>query len=323
MTENRQTRSTSTKIAIVGAGAVGTAVAYSSLIRGVARTVALLDINKAKVTAEVLDLSHGLEFVPRADIIGDDDVAVCAGADVVVFTAGAKQKPGQSRLELAEATIGLTKKILPGLLDVAPDAIYVMVTNPVDIVTYAALKFSGLPRNQLFGSGTVLDSSRLRFLLSQYTGVAPQNVHAYIAGEHGDSEIPLWTSATIGAVPLLEWEALPGYQPLDEAARRSIHHDVVHAAYKIIEGKGATNYAIGLAATRIVEAILKDEHRILPVSTVAEGFAGLDDVCLSLPAVVGRSGCGRRLDVKLSDDERAGLLASAQTLREMQAGFGL
>ena len=297
----------------------------------------MIEIDEAFTAADDADILSGADdsdvifdcdendgfYGDDADIIGDDDVAVCAGADVVVFTAGAKQKPGQSRLELAEATIGLTKKILPGLLDVAPDAIYVMVTNPVDIVTYAALKFSGLPRNQLFGSGTVLDSSRLRFLLSQYTGVAPQNVHAYIAGEHGDSEIPLWTSATIGAVPLLEWEALPGYQPLDEAARRSIHHDVVHAAYKIIEGKGATNYAIGLAATRIVEAILKDEHRILPVSTVAEGFAGLDDVCLSLPAVVGRSGCGRRLDVKLSDDERAGLLASAQTLREMQAGFGL
>lgn len=312
-----------TKLAIIGAGAVGTAVAYASLIRGVARTIALMDINTAKVTAEVLDMSHGLEFVPRTDIIGSDDIAVCAGADVVVFTAGAKQKPGQSRLELAEATIGLTQKIMPGLIEVAPDAIYVMVTNPVDIVTYAALKYSGLPHNQLFGSGTVLDSSRLRFLIAQHAGVAVQNVHAYIAGEHGDSEIPLWSSASIGGVPLTDWQPLPGRDSMDESVRATIHHEVVHAAYKIIEGKGATNYAIGLATTRIVEAILKDEHRVLPVSTVATGFEGLDDVCLSLPTLVDRGGAQSRLEIALSDSERAGLMASAETLRKMQAKFGL
>lgn len=312
-----------TKVAIIGAGAVGTAVAYASLIRGVARTVALMDIDAAKVNAEVLDLSHGLEFMPRADIIGSDDVSVCAGADVVVMTAGAKQKPGQSRLELAEATIGLTRSILPGVLEVAPDAVYVMVTNPVDLVTYAALKHSGLPPNRLFGSGTVLDSSRLRFLIAQFCGVAVQNVHAYIAGEHGDSEIPLWSSATIGGVPLTRWQPLPGRPSLDDQARAGIAREVVTAAYRIIEGKGATNYAIGLAATRIVEAILRDEHRVLPVSTLAQGFAGLDDVCLSLPSLVDRQGCGRRLEIALSDQERAGLLASAQTLREMQARFGL
>ncbi len=262
-----------TKLAIIGAGAVGTAIAYSALIRGVARTVALLDIKATKVTAEVLDLSHGLEFVPpRADIIGSDDVSVCAGADVVVFTAGAKQKPGQSRLELAEATIGLTRSILPGVLEVAPNAIYLMVTNPVDVVTYAAQRVTGLPSNRLFGSGTVLDSSRLRFLIAQHCGVAVQSVHSYIVGEHGDSEIPLWSSATIGGVPLTSWKALPGRPAMDSVARERIRSEVVHAAYAIIEGKGATNYAIGLAATRIVEAVLGDEHRVLPVSTVASGF---------------------------------------------------
>lgn len=312
-----------TKLAIIGAGAVGTAVAYASLIRGVARTVALMDIDKPKVEAEALDMSHGLEFIPRADILGSDDIEVCRDADVVVFTAGAKQKPGQSRLELAEATIGLTQKIMPNVLKVAPNAVYVMVTNPVDLVNYAALKYSGLPSNQLFGSGTVLDSSRLRFLIAQYTGVAVQNVHAYIAGEHGDSEIPLWSTAAIGGIPLLDWQPLPGHQPLDEKARNDIHHEVVHAAYKIIEGKGATNYAIGLSATRIVEAILDDEHRVLPVSTVAEGFAGLEDVCLSLPALVDRRGASRRLEIPLSSDERAGLMASAETLRETQKKFGL
>ena len=192
-----------TKLAIIGAGAVGTAIAYSALIRGVARSIALMDVNAAKVAAEVLDLSHGLEFVPRADVVGSDDMSVCAGADVVVMTAGAKQKPGQSRLELAEATIGLTRSILPRVLEVAPDAIYLMVTNPVDVVTRAALEVSGLPPNRVFGSGTVLDSSRLRFLIADHCGVAVQSVHAYIVGEHGDTEFPLWSHATIGTVPIL------------------------------------------------------------------------------------------------------------------------
>ncbi|MBD0861965.1 L-lactate dehydrogenase [Gordonia sp. zg691] len=312
-----------TKLAIVGAGAVGTSIAYASLIRGVARTIALLDINTAKVTAEVLDMSHGLEFVPRADVIGSDDVSVCADADVVVFTAGAKQKPGQSRLELAEATIGLTRSILPGVIEAAPRAIYIMVTNPVDIVTYAAQKISGLPPNQVFGSGTVLDSSRLRFLIARHCGVAVQSVHSYIIGEHGDSEIPLWSSASIGGVPLLQWKPLPGRPAMDAVARELIQHEVVHAAYTIIEGKGATNYAIGLASTRIVEAVLNNEHRVLPVSTLATGVDGLGDVCLSLPTVVDRGGAQAQLDIPLSESERAGLVASAETLRGMQARFGL
>jgi L-lactate dehydrogenase len=175
------------KLAIVGAGAVGSTMAYAALMRGAARSVALYDINAAKAEAEALDLGHGIQFMPMAHVVGSDDIAVCAGADVVMFTAGAKQKPGQSRLDLAEATIGLVRKVLPDVVEVAPDAVYVMVTNPVDVVTYAALKISGLPPSQLFGSGTVLDSSRLRYLIAQHTGVAVQNVHAYIAGEHGDT----------------------------------------------------------------------------------------------------------------------------------------
>ena len=312
------------KIAIVGAGAVGTSIAYAALIRGVARTVALMDVNERKVAAEVLDLQHGLEYVPRATVLGSADPQICADADVVVFTAGAKQKPGQSRLELAEATIELTRTALPPIVDAAPNARYVMVTNPVDVVTYAALRFTGLPRRQLFGSGTVLDSSRLRFLLSEHCGVAVQNVHAYIAGEHGDTEIPLWTSATIGGVPLLDWTPLPGWPALDAAARDRIRDDVVGSAYRIIEGKGATNYAIGLAAARIVEALLDDERRVLPVSSlIDDDVVGLRDVCLSLPTVVDAAGAGRRLPITLSDDELLGLRASAQTLARMQRRFGL
>ena len=317
-----------TKLAIVGAGSVGATLAYAALMRGAARSVALYDIDKAKVEAEALDIGHGIQFMPMADVVGSDDMAVCAGADVVVVTAGAKQRPGQSRLELAEATIGLVRKILPGLVDVAPDAVYLMVTNPVDIVTYAALKISGLPSNQLFGSGTVLDSSRLRYLLAQHTGVAVQNIHAYIAGEHGDSEIPLWSSAAIGSVPLMDWPGVPGPDGamvgrLDAADRERIADEVVNSAYRIIAGKGATNYAVALAGSRIIEAILGDERRILPVSTLLEDYRGISDVCLSVPSIVGRHGVGARLEVSMSDEELAGLRRSADALRAVARKFAL
>lgn len=319
--DTTRTRKT-TKVAVVGAGAVGSTMAYAALMRGSARHVALYDINKAKVEAEALDLGHGIQFMPMAEVVGSDDINVCADADVVMVTAGAKQKPGQSRIDLAEATISLVKKILPEVVQVAPNAIYVMVTNPVDIVTYAALQISGLPPTQLFGSGTVLDSSRLRYLIAQHTGVAVQNVHAYIAGEHGDTELPLWSSATIGGVPILDWNGLDGHVPLTGQVRDSIAREVVESAYRIIEGKGATNYAVALAGSRIIEAILKDEHRILPVSSLLQGYHGINDVCLSVPSVVGREGVGERLEVPMSADELAGLRRSAESLRAVARRFG-
>jgi L-lactate dehydrogenase len=317
-----------TKVAIVGAGSVGSTLAYAALMRGAARTVALYDIDATKVEAEVSDLAHGIQFMPVADVVGSDDVAVCADADVVVVTAGAKQKPGQSRLDLAQATVGLVRRIMPDLVAVAPDAVFIMVTNPVDIVTYAALRASGLPRRQVFGSGTVLDSSRLRYLLSRHTGVAVQNIHAYIAGEHGDSEIPLWSSASIGSVPLTSWPGVVG--PDGEATgrltvedRERIEREVVTSAYRIIAGKGATNYAVGLAGSRIIEAVLGDEGRVLPVSSLLEGCFGIEDVCLSVPSVVGREGVRTRLEVHLSDEELAGLRRSAEALKSIARSLGL
>lgn len=321
-------RSRTTKLAIVGAGSVGATMAYAALMRGAARTVALYDVNAEKVEAEALDIGHGIQFMPVADVVGSADIAVCAGADVVVVTAGAKQRPGQTRLDLAEATVGLIRTILPDLVQVAPDAVYLMVTNPVDVVTYAALKVSGLPPNQVFGSGTVLDSSRLRYLLARHTGVAVQNIHAYIAGEHGDSEIPLWSSASIGSVPLMQWPGMVGPDGvvvgrLEDADRRRIAEEVVTSAYRIIAGKGATNYAVGLAGSRVIEAVLGDERRILPVSSLLEDYLGIDDVCLSVPSVVGRFGVGTRLEVAMSDDELAGLRRSAATLRSIARRLGL
>ncbi len=303
------------KIAIVGAGAVGATIAYASMIRGVAKQLAIYDVNRAKVDAEVLDLNHGLQFVPMATLEGSDDIGVCAGADVVVITAGAKQKPGQTRMELAGANVELCRTLVPQLLKVAPNALLLVVTNPVDVLTYVVQKLSGLPSRRVFGSGTVLDSSRFRFLLAHHLDVAVQNVHAFIVGEHGDSELPLWSSATVGGVPLLQWE-VPGRAKLTEEDRTHIFDDVRNAAYHIIRGKGATNYAIGLATAQILESVLHDEQRVLPVSSRLEGYLGISDVCMSVPSIVNRTGVESVLELPMNESERAGLRRSADTIRQ-------
>ena len=308
------------KLAIIGAGAVGSSLAYAALIRGVARHVVLYDVNGAKVRAEALDLAHGSQFMPQARIEGSDDPEITRGSDVVVITAGAKQNPGETRMDLAEATVGLMRKVIPPLVERSPDAIFLMVTNPVDVTTYAALKISGLPSNQLFGSGTVLDSSRLRFLVAEACGVAVRNVHAYICGEHGDSEIPIWSSASIGGVPLLQWEKQTG--KLGESARDDIADRVVNAAYEVIAGKGATNYAIGLAGSQIIEAILRDEHRVLPVSSMLDGWYGIHDVCMSVPTVVDHEGAGQHLRLPLQDGELGAMHDSAEIIRGTVRALG-
>ncbi|OJH40083.1 L-lactate dehydrogenase [Cystobacter ferrugineus] len=303
------------KIAIIGAGAVGATVAYASMIRGVAKKLAIYDVNRAKVDAEVLDLNHGLQFVPMATLEGSDDIGVCAGADVIVITAGAKQKPGQTRMELAEANVALCRSLVPQLLKVAPDALLLVVTNPVDVLTYVVQKLSGLPTRRVLGSGTVLDSSRFRFLLARHLNVAVQNVHAFIAGEHGDSELPLWSVASVGGVPLMQW-AVPGRARLTDEDRRHIFDNVRNAAYHVIQGKGATNYAIGLATAQILEALLHDEQRVLPVSSRLEGYLGIQDVCMSVPSIVNRGGVEAVLELPLNEAEREGLKHSADTIRK-------
>ena len=306
------------KIAVIGAGSVGATIAYACMIRGVAKQIALYDVDKKKVEAEVLDLNHGLLFVPMATLEGSDDVNVCKDADVVVITAGAKQKPGMTRMDLAGQNATMLRTLVPQLLKVAPDAVYLLVTNPVDVITYVTLKLSSLPKNKVFGSGTVLDSSRFRFLIAQRLKVAVQNVHAYIAGEHGDSEVPLWSSATVANIPLHEW-AVRGHGKLSVRDRAEIFDNVKNAAYQIVAGKGATNYAIGLATAKILEALLRDENRILPVSSLLSGYGegenAIDDVCLSVPCIVNRGGVEQALTVPMNDAERAGLRNSAETIR--------
>lgn len=314
------TRIENSKVTVVGAGSVGSSVAYAALIRGSARHIALYDIATEKVEAEVLDLAHGTQFTGTSDIVGGSDVSVVAGSHVVVITAGAKQRPGQTRIELAEVNANIIRTMMPQLLEVAPDAVYVIVTNPCDVLTVLAQEVSGLPVERIFASGTVLDTSRLRWKLAARAGVSTASVHAHIVGEHGDTEFPLWSRATIGTVPILEWE-IPDHPRMTVDELDAIAVDVRDAAYAVIRGKGATNYAIGLSSARIIEAILNDEHAVMPVSTVLRDFHGVDGVALSVPSIVSASGAVPIRATTFSDDERARLRHSADALTSVAASL--
>jgi L-lactate dehydrogenase len=307
------------KLCVVGAGSVGSSLAYAALIRGSASEVSLYDVAAPKVEAEVLDLAHGTQFT-NARVSGGADLAVVEGSHVIVVTAGAKQQPGQTRLELAGTNAGILEDLLPKLLERAPNAIIVLVTNPVDVLTVVAQRITGLPANRIFGSGTVLDTSRLRWLLARRAGVTTSSVHADIVGEHGDTEFPLWSNARIGPVPILEWR---GSEPFTRPELDEIAYDVRNAAYQVIRGKGATNYAIGLSGARIVEALLGDEHAVLPVSTVLSGIRGLEGVALSLPSVVSGDGAHPVAETPMSADEEGLLAASADAIRASVATLGM
>ncbi|MFV0375079.1 L-lactate dehydrogenase [Microbacterium sp.] len=309
------------KLTVVGAGAVGSSVAYAALIRGSARHVALYDISAEKAEAEVLDLAHGAQFTGASDVTGGADISVAADSHVVVITAGAKQNPGQTRIELAGVNAGILKTMMPQLLEVAPDAIYVIVTNPCDVLTVLAQEVTGLPPERIFASGTVLDTSRLRWKLARRAGVATSNVHAYIVGEHGDTEFPMWSHATIGTVPILEWTPLDGQPRFTVDELDQIAVDVRDAAYTVIRGKGATNYAIGLSSARIVEALLHDQHAVMPVSTVLHDFHGISDVALSVPSIVGRAGAMPIRETSFSPSELGLFRRSADALREVAASL--
>ena len=290
------------KVSVVGAGSVGASMAYAMLIRESAREVVLYDINTAKVTAEVLDLAHGTQFTGSSVINGGDDISLTAGSDVIVITAGAKQNPGQTRLELAGVNFGILKSMLPDLLKHSPDAIILLVTNPCDVLATAAVRLTGLPANRIFSSGTVLDTSRLRWLLGDRLGVTTSSVHANIIGEHGDSEFALWSGASIGPVALSDWRDADG-SALTSDELDAIAALVKNAAYRVIEGKGATNFAIGLSGARIVEAILNDENAILPVSSVLTNYHGVSGLAMSVPTLVNRTGAAKPIEVAMSPAE--------------------
>jgi L-lactate dehydrogenase len=314
-------RSNSRRIAIVGAGAVGATLGYALMIRGQADELVLIDINRAKAEGEAMDLRHGLPFVRPVDVhVGD--YADCAGADVVVITAGAASRPGETRLDLAARNAAIFRQIVPEILRYNAEGILLVVTNPVDVLTHLTIKLSGYPAGKVLGSGTVLDSARFRYLLAEHCGVDPRNVHAYIIGEHGDSEVPVWSLSNIAGTRLTDY-CVVCRRDCEGIPKDEIFSQVRDAGYQVIQRKGATYYAVGLAVASIVESILRDQHSILPVSSLMQGQYGLEDVCLSLPAVVGRDGVVQVLELPLDGEELAGLRRSAGVLQEVARSVGL
>jgi L-lactate dehydrogenase len=303
------------KIAVVGIGSVGTTYVYALTQTGLVGEIVLIDIDRNRVEGEVMDLSHGLFFVPPVKI-RPGDYSDCADADMIVVTAGAKQIPGQSRLELVRRNVEIVNAIADQIKKYDTSAVLVMVTNPVDILTYVALKRLAWPRQRIIGSGTVLDSARFRYMLSNHCGIDARNVHAYILGEHGDSEVAAWSMTHIAGVPITDYCGIChscDYKKEYEEITRQVRD----SAYHIIDYKGSTYYAIGLSLIRISEAIIRNENSVLTVSLLLEGEYGIDDVCLSVPCVVGKSGVERIITAPLSTEEQTALEASARILRDI------
>jgi L-lactate dehydrogenase len=311
-----------TKIAVVGTGYVGSTYAYTLMISGLAREIVLIDKNRSLAGGVAMDLNHGLSFLAPTEIYAGD-FEDCKNADIVVITAGSNRKPGQTRTDLAQENVELFKSIIPELIKYAPYAIYLVVTNPVDILTYITLKISGLPAGRVIGSGTVLDTARLRYTISQYCKVDTSNVHAYIIGEHGETELPVWSNAQIGGMPIEKYcEEYAGLKNVREDLEK-IFQNVKSSAKQIIESKGATNYSIALSMQKITRSILRNENSILPVSTLISDYYGIDDVCISIPSHVTREGVDKFLKIGLNETEQKMFALSAQTLKDIlrQTGF--
>ena len=302
------------KIVIVGAGFVGSTTAYTIMLGGLFSQIVIIDINKDKAEGDALDISHAVSFVKPVRVTAGD-YSECRDADIVIITAGANQAPGETRLDLLKKNANITKSIVENVMKYAPDDIILLaVSNPVDILTYITYKVSGLPKNQVLGSGTVLDTSRLKYMISQRTGIDARNCHTYIIGEHGDSEVAAWSITNIGGMSMHEFCRYTGKCSLNDLD--DMYNDVKNSAYEIIEKKGATYYAIAVAVAKIVECIAGDENSILTVSSVFDGQYGIEDVALSVPTKVGGDGIEKILEVPFSRDEMKGLRNSAATLKE-------
>ena len=301
------------KVVVVGAGDVGAAFAYALLQSGIAESIVLIDKRQEQAAGQAWDLAHGLPFVP-ATVVRAGTAADYADASVVVITAGAKQKPGESRLALLKRNAQIVGQIADEIVARKSPAVVVVVSNPVDILTRVALERTGWPRNRIIGSGTVLDSARFRHLLSRHCGVDVKNVHAYILGEHGGSEFPAWSMTHLAGMSMDDY--CPACRKCGNwtEERSRIVREVRDSAYHIIDAKGSTCYAIGLALVRIVGAILRNEHSVLTVSTRLDGEYGLGDVCLSVPCIVSQAGIERIIEGKLTDAEQQALHASAGVL---------
>ena len=303
------------KVAIIGCGFVGSSSAFALMQSGLFSEMVLIDADVNRAEGEALDISHGLPFAKPMKIYAGsyEDIADAA---IVIVTAGAGQKPGETRLDLVKKNVEIFKSIIPEIAKQDFNGIILIVANPVDILTYVAAKLSKLPQGRVFGSGTVLDSARLKYLLGEHLDVDNRSVHAFIIGEHGDSEMAAWSSANVSGIPLNDFCEMRGYFKHEESMKK-ILEEVKNSAYEIIEKKHATYYGIAMSVRRICEAIIRDEKSILPVSSIQKGEYGIENVALSIPAIVGREGVEKVVPIKLSDTEKEELIKSANTLKNV------
>jgi L-lactate dehydrogenase len=302
-----------TRVAIIGTGNVGATFAYSLLSSGLSSEIVLIDANQAKAEGEAMDLMHAVPL-GRPTRVWAGSYADCAGAAVTVVTAGTAQRPGETRLDLAARNTEIFRQIIPNIVKNNPEGILVIATNPVDVLTYASIKFSGLPAQRVIGSGTILDTARFRYLLSQHFDVDPRSVHAFIIGEHGDSEVPVWSLANLAGMRLPVYCAANNMHCTTEMLA-DIFQQTRDAAYHIIERKGATFYAIASGLTRLVEAIVRDQSTVMSVSSLIHDYYGISDVCFSLPTVIDGGGVERVIQLELDSSEQNGLIKSAEMLK--------
>ena len=304
------------KIVLVGTGFVGMSMAYSMLNRGGIGELVLIDIDKEKTVGEEMDLSHGLPFAPQKMVIKAGDYSDCKDAEIVVITAGVAQKPGQTRLELAEVNTKIVKEITKNIMASGFNGIIIVASNPVDLMAYVVYKVSGLPKNKVIGSGTVLDTARLRYMIADYMDVSSKNVHAYIMGEHGDSSFVPWSHCYVGCKKLTDIIKDKG-RPIEDLEK--IHQNVINAAYEIINRKKATYYGIGMSLNRLVRAILDNENSILTVSTYLEnGEYGQNDVYIGVPAVINQNGVRELMQLELNSQEQEKLNNSCNLIKKMR-----
>ena len=304
------------KVVLVGTGFVGMSMAYAMLNRGGVNELVLIDIDKEKTIGEEMDLSHGLPFAPQKMVIKAGDYEDCKDAQVIVITAGIAQKPGQTRLELAETNTKIMKQITENIMASGFNGIIIVASNPVDLMTYVVAQVSGLPKNQVFGSGTVLDTARLRYLMADYLKISSKNIHAYIMGEHGDSSFVPWDHAYVGCKKIKD-VMKDNKHPMEDL--KKIHQGVINAAYEIINKKKATYYGIGVALSRIVKAVLDNENAILTVSTyLKDGEYGQDDIYIGVPAIINGKGVRELLFLELNEEEQSKLNESCRIIKEMR-----
>jgi len=306
------------KVTVVGCGAVGMACAFSIMAQEVASEIALVDVMLDKLKGEVMDMQHGMSFLRNIKVAGSGDYSITAGSKLIIVTAGARQQPGESRLNLVQRNVGIFKSIIPKLCQYSPDAIFCVVANPVDLMTYVTWKLSGFPKNRVFGSGTNLDSSRFRVNVAEKLGIAPNSCNAWIIGEHGDSSVPVWSGVNVAGVRLMDINPKIG-TPEDPEHWANVHAEVVAGAMDVIKLKGYTSWAIGLSCSTIARGILHNTQEVFPLSTDVKGYYGInEEVFLSVPCVVGENGVQSVIKMKLTDTEVAKVQHSASTIHDVQ-----